>query len=128
MRFMLIFAIVLLTACGSQNAPAEQEPQYRYVEELGGIPVPAEAKQLAFDAEGKVGKYEVPQDFESFQASYRDKLEQEDWTLAEIEGNKVISAKKNGAKFQVIMTKRSSDENVSNLFIKRADTLYFIDA
>lgn len=119
MRFMLVVFIVLLTACGSQTDPVEKEPQYRYVEELGGIPVPVEAKQLAFDAERKVGKYEVPQDYDSFHVFYHDKLDQEGWTLIEIESSKVISAEKNGKKFQVIVTGRSSDENISNLSIKR---------
>ncbi|WP_037285392.1 hypothetical protein [Saccharibacillus sacchari] len=119
MRFMLVVLIVLLTACGSQTDPVEQESQYRYVEELGGIPVPVEAKQLAFDAERKAGKYEVPQDYDSFHVSYHDKLDQEGWTLTEIESSKVISVEKNGKKFQVIVTGRSSDENISNLSIKR---------
>jgi len=111
-------AAVLLASCDGRSAKVEPEPTYHDVQELGGIPVPDEAKQTALDPAEKSGYYEIPRPFEQFHAAYRDKLKQEGWKVTEIEGNKVVSAEKNDTKLLVIVTRLKGSDEISNLVFR----------
>ncbi|OWR31131.1 hypothetical protein CDO73_08320 [Saccharibacillus sp. O23] len=116
--FLILIAAVLLVSCDGRSAEVEQELTYHDVQELGGIPVPDEAKQTALDPAAQSGYYEVSRPFETFYADYHDKLKQEGWKVSEVESHKVVAAEKNDTKLLVIVTRLKGSDEASNLVFR----------